>query len=168
LGLIAIDGRGGSGKSTLAERVRTCFNGASVVHVDDFYRPEAHPSHEIGGSFDLERLRGEVLEPLRAGRRATFRPLDWERATLSARSIRVEPRGLVVVEGVYTLHPILGECWDLTAFLDVPLDVCRERLAARGENAPDELARWEAEEGRYLEELRPMERADLVLRPRED
>ena len=167
--LVAIDGPGGSGKTRLAERILRAAAGRSVVHVDDFYRPAAEHTQQtaetLGGSFDLGRLRDEVLRPLRERRSASFRPLDWERGELAAQPDAVDPRGLAVVEGVYTLRPDLMAFWDLTVFLDVPLELCRARLLARGENTTEEIDGWQAEERRYLETSRPMERAAIVLGP---
>jgi hypothetical protein len=75
--IIAIDGPGGSGKTTLAAKVAELLDGATVIHGDDFYRPM--PEHEreqldaqLGYQhyFDWQRLRDQVLAPLRAGRPA--------------------------------------------------------------------------------------------------
>jgi uridine kinase len=166
--LVAIDGPGGSGKTTLAAWIVGAAVGRSVVHVDDFYRPHPERSsasrEDIGSSFDLARLREEVLVPLREGRPARFRPFDWDLDRLSEGHVDVEARALIVVDGVYTLHPDLAPFWDLTLFLDVPMDLCRKRVLARGENTTEEIDRWQAEERRYIQTFRPMERADHVLR----
>jgi len=78
--LVAIDGAGGSGKSRLADDLRTRLTAShvptSIVEVDDFFLPSRRrprgPASEkpIGGDFDWQRLRQEVLEPLRRGQAA--------------------------------------------------------------------------------------------------
>ena len=165
--LVAIDGPGGSGKSTLARRLADA-TAATVVSMDDFYRPLPE---EVRGSlsaaegadrfFDRERLRDEVLVPLRAGRTALARRFDWDLDRLGEELLVVEPEGVVIVEGVSTLRPELSRYWDLSVYLDVPRDVCRDRLLARGENSVVELDRWEAAE--RIDQKASRVRASIVL-----
>src|SRR5215831_20062207 len=85
--LVAIDGAGGSGKSCLADDLRTRLTAfhvpTSIVEVDDFFlpsgrRPRGPASQKpIGGDFDWQRLRQEVLEPLRRGQAARYNRYDW-------------------------------------------------------------------------------------------
>jgi hypothetical protein len=79
--IVGIDGCGGAGKSQLATELRAALasrgRDISVVWMDDFYFPSprrngilAHDA--VGSAFDWQRLRDEVLTPLRRGnRRAT-------------------------------------------------------------------------------------------------
>jgi uridine kinase len=56
--------------------------------------------------FDWQRLRHEVLEPLRAGRPARYRPFSWLPGRgLDERWVRVEPAPIIVREGVSTARP---------------------------------------------------------------
>src|SRR5262245_65668145 len=75
--LVAIDGAGGSGKSRLADDLRTRLTAShvptSIVNIDEFFLPSGlrprGPASEkpIGGDFDWQRLRKEVLAPLSRG-----------------------------------------------------------------------------------------------------
>jgi uridine kinase len=77
---------------------------------DDFYRdiPEGHrwaltAAQGAEEYFDWQRLRQEVLEPLRAGRRAQYHPFSWlPGGGLGNRMVRVQPTPIIVLEGVYT------------------------------------------------------------------
>ena len=111
----AIDGLGGSGKSTLARRVQAERAASAIIEMDDFYRPmpEAQreglsPREGFSRYFDWQRLRAQVLKPLRAGQTARYRPYDWERGAIGSREVVVPASGLVIVEGVYTLRPSSG------------------------------------------------------------
>jgi len=80
--VIALDGPGAAGTSTLGANLGLRLAG-SVVEGDDFYRdmPEEQrwsltPAQGVEEYFDWQRLRYEVLEPLRAGRTARY-PQAW-------------------------------------------------------------------------------------------
>ena len=150
--LVGIGGRGGAGKSTLAQR----FVGAQVVGTDEFWD---------GEDFDLGRLEREVLRPLRRGETARFRSYDW--AARRPRDVErvVEPRGVVVVEGVCALHRRFRDAYDLRIWVAAPRDV---RLA-RGVERDGEAARrtweevWMPREERYVAEDDPVSAAHLVV-----
>jgi uridine kinase len=170
LALVAIDGLGGSGKSTLARRIQAELAASTIVEVDDFYRPMLEterqalsPREGFSSMFDWQRLRDEVLAPLRAGRAAHYHPYDWQRGMLASREVEVRPRGLVIVEGVYTLRPELRSFWDLTVYLDVSREARLARLLARNENARAQIDRWMTAEHYYEKTFAPSEQADLVL-----
>ena len=81
--VIALDGPSAAGTTTLGTRLGLRL-AASVVAGDDFYRdiPEvkaalATATHGVEEYFDWQRLRHEVLEPLRAGRPARYHPFSW-------------------------------------------------------------------------------------------
>ncbi|WP_327252519.1 uridine kinase family protein [Streptomyces sp. NBC_01244] len=168
--LLAVDGAGGSGKTTLATAVATLLGGAVVVHVDDFYRPmPEHEREQLDAEqgyhryFDWERLRDQVLIPLRAGRAVRYQLYDWSTGRLGA--WREVARGsVVIVEGVYSARPELAPYYDLTAYVDTPRDVCLRRVRARGENSEEWILRWRAAEDHYLRTTWPQTRAGLLVR----
>jgi uridine kinase len=154
-GVLAIDGRSGSGKSTLAAAL-----GAPVVSLEDLY-----------GGWDglrpgIRRLVDEVLEPLRAGRRARVPRYDWHAARwLEPRPL--DPPPLLVVEGVGA--GALAAAPYLSALVWVELaEQQRRRRALERDGAelytPARWAAWAAQEEDYLASDRPAQRADLVLR----
>ncbi|GGX92895.1 hypothetical protein GCM10010358_53520 [Streptomyces minutiscleroticus] len=90
--LVAVDGHAGSGKSTFAARLARALGGAPVLHLDDI------ATHDELFAWTA-RLAEEVVEPLRAGRTARYRPYDWHaRALGPAREL--PPAPVVLVEGV--------------------------------------------------------------------
>lgn len=148
---VGIGGHGGAGKSTLAGLIP----GAQVVGTDEFWD---------GDGFDLGRLRREVFEPLLAGRLARFASWDWERRR-PAGERAVEPRGVVVVEGVCALHRMFRDGYDVRVWVDAPYEVRLERGVARdGEEARATwVERWMPMEDRYVERDDPVSCAHLVV-----
>ena len=80
--LVAIDGGAGSGKSTFARRLQNALGAGidcAVVHLDHFFRTRRERGSRLArvGDTDWQRLRDEVIRPLRAGRTARFLLYDW-------------------------------------------------------------------------------------------
>lgn len=148
--IVGIDGCGGAGKSRLATEVRVALasrgRDISVVPMDDFYLPSALRNGTlalgaVGSAFDLQRLRDEVLAPLRAGQPARYQRYDWPSDALA--ECRDVPNGIVIVEGVYSTRVELEQFYDLTVWVECPRPI---RLA-RGIERDGEAARrkWEEE-----------------------
>jgi uridine kinase len=166
--LLGIDGLGGAGKTSLAAAITDARPDVQVVHGDDFYGPEERdwrswtPRQGYERYFDHQRLAAELLQPLRQGQQGRFRRHDWEQNAL-ADWVDVAPRGLIVVEGVYMLRPQLRPMWDLTVYVDVPLQIRAARQHARGENDAGWIERWMAAENYYEQVHNPASVADIVV-----
>jgi uridine kinase len=165
--IVGIDGAGGAGKSTLAGGISAALDGrVSIVRCDDFYRPltgaRYSPEEAYENYFDWRRLRDEALIPLRAGVRARYQRHDWSTDRL-AESIEVEPREIVIVDGVFSLRPELRALIDVAIFVDTPRDERMRRMLARPQNNTSWIDRWMAAEDWYLEHVAPHRHADLVI-----
>jgi uridine kinase len=149
--LVGIGGRGGAGKSTLAARI----DGAQVVSTDEFWD---------GAEFELSRLRAEVFEPLLAGAAARYSAWDWAGHRPGGTRI-VDPRGVIVVEGVCALHRMFRDAYDVRVWVEAPY----ETRLARGVARDGEAARatwvehWMPSEDRYVERDDPIACADVVV-----
>ncbi len=168
--LVAIDGTGGSGKTTLAAAVAERLDDCAIVHGDDFYRPMPDREREQLDAeqgyhryFDWERLRDEVLIPLRDGRAARYQVYDWTTGRLGARR-EVACGTVVLVEGVYSARPELAHHYHFTAYVDTPRDTCLQRVRARGENSEEWIRRWRAAEDHYLHTTWPRTRVTRLVR----
>ena len=125
--IAGIDGAGGAGKSTLARGISEAFAGrVSIIRGDDFYRPlkaaqysDLTPQHAYENYFDWQRLRDEALMPSREGNRARYRRYDWSTDAL-AEWIEIEPREIVLVEGVFSMRPGLRSLLDVAIFIETP------------------------------------------------
>lgn len=131
--MAAIDGRCGSGKTRLAGLIERLFS-CNVLHMDDFYLPPNRRPwnwREVpGGNMDFERLRRELLVPLGEGREAFYRPYSCALGETGEEK-RLAPRGLTVVEGSYSQHPLLKAQYELTVFLTCDGEERRKRLQMR-------------------------------------
>jgi uridine kinase len=168
VGIVGIDGGGGAGKSTLARQLQRSAEGVQVVEMDDFYRPEpanSERSDEPCWFFDWRRLRDEVFRPLATGETARFRPHDWENGGLCDETIRVEPGGVVIVEGISTLRRELREWVDFGVWVEAPKALRLERgLERDGASARQTWERyWMPEEERYFEAHQPRRYADIEV-----
>lgn len=140
--LIAIDGLPVSGKSTLADRLQTKL-GAHCLYLDDFVRPEAEWRGHAVPAFPFEYIRyGEFLAAVQAlARGETIRiPLyDWSTGRVGDDHREIRPEGLVVVEGVSSLHPDLAALYDLRLWVESDASTTLSASLARG------VGDWERE-----------------------
>ncbi len=168
--LLAIDGRCAAGKSTLAVRLATKWD-CNVLHMDDFYLPFSRRTPERmaqpGGHMDLERLREEVLLPLRAGQIVRYRPYAChDDRWLPERE--ADGRKPTVVEGAYSCHPALSDLFDARVFLEIGSGQQLERLRIRDPGAVDGfLTTWIPREEQYFSACAVRSQCDLVLNAEE-
>lgn len=168
--LIGIDGCGGSGKSTLANQLKKECSDVTIVHMDDFYLPSSqliniHPKEKaIGADFDWGRMLKDVIEPISRNKEGCYQRYDWEKDDL-AEWHTVPVGGIVVIEGVYSLHNEVVDNYDYTIWVDCPRDVRLSRgLERDGEDARDTWENnWMISEDLYVKEHNPLGRADLVV-----
>ncbi len=163
--ILAIDGRCGSGKSSLGRALEEVFS-CTLVHMDDYYMPlgqrEKNWMDIPGGNMDLERFRAEVLEPARRGEDIAYRPFDCQKGALGEGRM-LPPSPLLVVEGSYSHHPVLKDCYDRTIFLTCEKQEQIRRLKVReGDYYPRFEQLWMPLEERYFKAFSVMEGADLV------
>lgn len=165
--LVAIDGRCASGKSSLA----ACLGrrlGLPAVHMDDFFlRPDQRTRERLarpGENVDHERFLEEVLTPLSAGRPAVYRPYSCRTGELGEERI-VEPAPVVLVEGSYSCHPALWDCYTRRVFLTVEPEEQLRRIEGRDGAArlKDFREQWIPLEERYFSAFQIEDRCDYQL-----
>ena len=174
--LIAVDGRSGAGKSTLAQIIADRTGGVIVVS-DDFYSGGSDdkwqgysPQAKVDEVIDWRRLRSQVLEPLLAGKPASWHPLDFEpgRGWTGWKSeiVKVKPANVIILDGAYSARPELADIVDLSVLVEAPEQIRRERLRAREGDAFMERWHkiWDSAEDYYFFQVRPGGSFDLVIR----
>jgi uridine kinase len=79
--------------------------------------------------------------------------------------VEVTPAQLVVVEGAYSMHPLLAPYYDLSAFLSVPPALQRQRILRRNPSALAArfFAEWIPMEMRYFEKTAAAERCTVQI-----
>jgi uridine kinase len=168
--VIALDGPSAAGTSTLGVELGARLS-ASVVAGDDFYRdmPEAQrwaltAAQGVEEYFDWQRLRHEVLEPLRAGRPARYRRYSWlPEGGLDERWVTVDTTPIIVLEGVYAARPQLRDLVDMAVLVETPAEERQRRLIVRGGGNDAWWPRWGAAEAHYFTKICPRQSFDLVI-----
>lgn len=166
--LAAIDGRSGVGKSTLARELAAATR-AAVIEGDDFFaggtgiRSDSAPSR-AEACLDRPKLRA-VLDQLRSGRSAAYRPFDWQAfdGSLRIAPVIIEARRVLIVEGVYASHPEFADLLDLKILLLAPDPVRHQRLIQREGSIGRWERQWHEAEDWYFSSLATPDKFDLVV-----
>jgi len=169
-GIIAIDGRAASGKTTLSGYLSSIIL-ADVIAMDDFFLPPnlrtAERLSQPGGNIHHERFAQEVLPYLRIGNEFEYRKFDCSRMEYSPTPVKIKPRKWHIVEGVYSLHPVLGDYMDVRVFLDVQPAIQKSRIQTRNNAkiAADYLTKWIPMEEAYFKKYNIRETASCCISP---
>lgn len=162
--LVGVDGCGGAGKSTLADELATRRGNAQVVHVDDFYKPreervEVTKMTPVHINFEFERLKKQVLEPLKQGEPAIYQ-------TATGETKYVKANGYIIIEGLGTLGDELRSYFDFKVWIDAVETIRRQRGIER--DSEDWANIWDTEylpqDARYVAEQQPQAVADIVIK----
>jgi uridine kinase len=165
--IVAIDGNSGAGKSTLASLISDIYD-CNVFRMDDFFlTPELRTEgrlEEPGGNVHYERFLQEVISGLRSGRDFQYRAYDCGRRAMGE-PITVARKKLNVVEGSYSMHPVLADSYDLKIFLRADENMQRYRILKRNGSSMLErfISEWIPLENKYFRELGIEQQCDLVF-----
>ena len=136
--------------------------------MDDFFlRPEQRTKErlaQIGGNVDRERFMEEVIVPLSKGKNIEYRRFDCSTFTILPAS-EVETNRMKVIEGAYSMHPELGQYYDLSVFLDIMPELQKERILKRNtsEKAKRFFNEWIPMEQRYFETFQVKEQCNVII-----
>ncbi len=177
--IIGIAGGTGSGKSTFTNRLRERFkDDIAVIYHDNYYRrhdeipleERRKLNYDHPDSLETE-LMLEHLRKLRSGEAIDCPVYDYSQHNRSDRTVRIEPKKIIVVEGILLLaDPRTRDLLDIKIYVEADAD---ERILRR-------IVRDVKERGRdidniveqYLTTVKPMHylyveptraKADLVI-----
>ncbi|MDA1317212.1 MAG: AAA family ATPase [bacterium] len=159
--LIGIDGVGGAGKTTLSAYLHDNLSNSTIVQLDDFYLPKL-------GRPDRERILKEVFIPLENDMIATYQVYNWVSDSLD-RSISINPGGVVIIEGVYALHPDFVPYYDYKILIHCSPEVGFTRGVDRDkkrdgvDNSDKWKNIWMPNEKEYIDAQNPQQYADYIL-----
>ncbi len=183
--LIGIAGGTGSGKTTLAKHMVTTFGEQSVslVDTDSYYIDRSllplHERHQMNfdqpDALDIQLLV-KHLKTLKKGQSVQKQVYDFSTHTRTQATITVEPRYLIIVEGIliFAIEEVC-ELFDLKIFLDEEAEIRLLRRIARDVHERGRTVESVAQQ--YMETVRPMHlkyvepskhKADIILKPSDD
>ena len=132
-----------------------------------FLRPEQRTKErlqETGGNVDYERFFKEIIIGLQHNTSFSYRVFDCSKMSFD-KTVTVYPKQLNVIEGAYSMHHSLMQCYDFKIFLQIGKDEQCRRIFSR--NGPAMLQRfldeWIPLENRYFQEMNIPEKSDLIL-----
>jgi len=180
--IIGIAGGSGSGKSTVARNVAEALSQSSVafLDMDAYYRNFAHlPMEERKRvnwdhpeAFDTELLVSQV-RALCAGRSVDKPVYDFASHTRSARTERVNPADVVVLDGILLFaDEDLRSLCDIKVFVDADADIrlvrrLKRDVMKRGRTLEDVIAQYlETVHPMHLQFVEPSKRYADVIVPR--
>lgn len=162
--VLGVAGGTGSGKSTVARvildavgRKRIAFLAQDSYYRDIEWRDEEHlASHNFDHPQSLDTpLLVEHLCALKRGEAVDMPCYDFVHHRRSAKTVRTEPRRVILVEGILLLaEPEICDLLDFKIYVDTAADVrlmrrIRRDLSERGRDLDDVLRQ-------YMETVRPM------------
>lgn len=163
--LLALDGRCGSGKSSLALELAQELP-LNLIHMDDYYLPMADRDpdwkKQFGKNMNFTRLIQEILQPALKGEELLVRPYSCRYARYQD-EVRLKPKPVTLIEGSYSLHPLLRDFYHYSIYLQCSDDTQRQRLIAReGKRFPFYQELWIPLEDAYCKSSRPDSFASLT------
>lgn len=158
--LVGVDGPSGSGKSTFAGRLSDTFDDVAVIPLDDF----------VSWS-DLDRwwprLEVQVLDPLSRCVPARYQQRDWKndpRGTSLAGWRVVEPKRVVILEGVTATRQAISDRLTLAIWVEAPQDLRLTRGVSRdGDHMRDRWVEWMQREEAFFTADGTRQRAHVIV-----
>lgn len=178
--VVGIAGGTGSGKTTVVKEVvrRLPGNEVAVIPQDSYYRDNSHipleQRQEINfdhpGSIEFELLVDHVGQ-LREGVPVQQPIYSYLTCTRSEESITVEPRRVVIIEGILILqNPELRDLMDIKVYVDADSDdrlirVISRDIEERGRSVSNVLERYQKTvKPMHLQFIEPTKRyADIIV-----
>ncbi|MBS4199756.1 uridine kinase [Bacillus sp. FJAT-49732] len=162
--IIGVAGGSGSGKTSVTNSIYETFKGHSilVIEQDFYYKDQGHlpmeerlkTNYDHPLAFDNDLLYNHLEKLLRI--EAIEKPVyDYTRYTRSNKTIHVEPKDVIIIEGIFVLEDErLRNLMDIKIFVDTDADL---RIIRRLIRDMEERGRsFDSVITQYLNVVRPM------------
>jgi uridine kinase len=178
--IIGVAGGTGSGKTTVSQAILDRVGRDQIAYLqhDSYYRDRSHlpPEERAKANFDhpdaLEsELLAQQLRALKAGQAVRVPVYDFTTHTRTAETVRVEPRKVILVEGILIFaEKPLRDLMDIKVFVDTDADVrfirrLQRDLTERGRTVESVIRQYtETVRPMHLEFVEPSRRyADVII-----
>lgn len=165
--ILAIDGRCGSGKTTIASILQKELD-CDIIHMDDFFlqKHQRTPQRNkmIGGNFDYERFTKEIILPLSNHQLDSYQKFDCHKMELGE-IVQLRNKPIKIIEGSYSLHPILKKYYDISISTDINSALQSDRILKRNglKLHKQFIEKWIPKENLYFETYHIIENAHFHL-----
>ncbi|MCX4289907.1 uridine kinase [uncultured Parabacteroides sp.] len=139
--IIGIAGGTGSGKTTVVNKIINSLPAGEVAVIpqDSYYKDSSHIPPEERSKINFDEpasiewtLLVEHLKMLKEGKAVPMPTYSYLTCTRQEETVRVEPRDVVIVEGILVLNdPVLRSMMDVKVFVDADADDRLIRVIAR-------------------------------------
>lgn len=162
--VIGVAGGSGSGKTSVTKSVAEHFRGHSVMVIeqDYYYKDQSHlpfeerlkTNYDHPLAFDNDLLISHIEKLTRY--EAVEKPIyDYARHTRSAETVRMEPKDVIILEGILVLEDErLRDLMDIKLFVDTDADLRIIRRMIR--DIKERERSFESVVDQYLNVVRPM------------
>jgi uridine kinase len=178
--VIGVSGGTGSGKTTVVKTILERVGAERIAYIqhDSYYRDQSHlpPEERARVNFDhpdtLETdLLVEHVQRLLTGQAVEVPVYDFTTHTRTKRTCRVEPRGVILIEGILIFtEPALRNLMHVKIYVDTDADIrfirrLQRDIAERGRTMDSVIAQYEATvRPMHLEFVEPSKRyADVII-----
>ncbi len=162
--VIAITGPSGSGKTTIASKLLEQVSqqqSAVLLSEDNYYKDQSHLSLEqrLETNYDLPQayehtLLIDQLRALKQGKKVEAPLYCFKNHTRKQETITLQSPDVLIVEGLMLLtNPELVEEFDVSAYIDTPIDICLLRRLNR--DIKERGRSVECITDQYLQAVRP-------------
>ncbi|NLW12257.1 MAG: AAA family ATPase [Clostridiaceae bacterium] len=171
--LAAIDGPCASGKTVLAKELKKQLEASyglsiGLIELDHFFLPPALRTEarfaEPGGNIHYERFQQEVILPVLASHTPAYKVFDCGIMDYAEEIVMTE-NNIILIEGVYSHHPLWRDNLDLKIFCQADLDERLERIEKR--DGQKKLKRfideWIPLEDKYFTTYNISESSDIMF-----
>lgn len=171
--IVTIAGGSCSGKTTFVEG----FKNAVIISIDSFYKDISDLTPDREGKYDFDTPEAidmmacrQAAIDLSEGKEVQVPIYDYVSAKRTGESVVLPPKdgGIVVVEGIFALHPPLHDLGMVRIFIEAPPEIRIARRVKRDTakgRSPAETLAWfvkvEAGHQKYIEPTKQY--ANLVI-----
>lgn len=174
--VLGIDGLSRAGKTTFVKKLASMLESKKIqnmiIHIDD-HIVERKSRYNTGQDewqeyyylqWDIESLKEILFEKLSYSNELELPFYDHALDRHEYKELNIADKKVIIVEGIFLLRKEWNSYFDFTVFLDCPREVrfSRESLKTQLNIEKFNKRYWKAEDF-YLEKVRPIEKAHLIL-----